>query len=74
MTSAEKKHVKFLSELEQEKRSDLPIWLRPVSDQCLEDYGLFKEHWRDPLLTMGKNSSQLWAQKSENVLLDFLQP
>ena len=51
--------------LEQERAADVPIWLQSVSEQCQESYDLFQEHWRDPLLFMGRNSSQLWAPKSE---------
>ena len=51
--------------LEREEREEVPIWLRPVSDQCKEDYDQFESHWRDPLFLMGHNKSQLWAPKSE---------
>ena len=54
---------------EYEEKSDTPLWLRPVSDQCQENYDLFKEHWTDPLLFMGYNKSQLWASKSKYVKL-----
>ena len=51
--------------ISKEKAAEIHVWLRPVSERCKRDYAQFEEHFRDPLLGMGRNNSQLWAPKSK---------
>ena len=50
----------------EENEDDVPMFLRDVSPQCLEDYDKFKAHLNDSFFGYGHDTSGLWAKKSKH--------